>query len=95
MIREYEVNLPDHHGDEWSPVAPRYSWLTQRGFDNPEDAAEAWCAHNHANLDYPVSIDGLRVRRVDQPDAIDVFDISVESLPHFSVRKVNFGSPRE
>ena len=50
-------------------------------------AAERWAAQNFANLEYPSSIERLRVRRVDDPATVEVLDIEVRSAPVFLVRR--------
>lgn len=83
----YEVNLLDDHGDyDWLPVVARRAGDESRCFD-AGTAAERWCDANFANLDYPLSIDGLLVRRVDKRDEIETFDVEVRSVPEFTARR--------
>lgn len=92
-MKQYEVNLPDEHGEEWRPAATRHPWGTRPEFASAARAAEAWCEANHSRLDYPVSIEGLRVRSVDQPELVEVFDITVESVPTFRASQTQSVGP--
>lgn len=74
----FEVNLPDFHGDEWRAV-PQVPGKAR--YEDAQDAALFGRRMKNADLDYPMLIDGLRVRSADDPAEVVVFDITVECVP--------------
>ena len=77
----FEINVPDHHGDEWEKVRAT----------SPRQAIEKWCAYEDPNsADYWIikqeGLDSIFVREEGSVTAQE-FSVSAESVIEYTARE--------